>query len=224
VSVGTRGIDFTRSTLVTLALRDVGIAMPGRDPSVEMRQDAGQRLDALMEQLSASEPIWRSERQTFSTVEDTAAYTLPTTVWDIDWVATYQRAGETTRTPIYAISRRDFMLTGDRQSSSLPNSFMLERIIKDVGGQVATMTLYPPPDATGDTVEYVAYLKTGDDADWSGKWARALRYGLAIDLSAEAKVPPSRVAHFERQFETAKMELLANDNERAPVRFIPYGR
>jgi hypothetical protein len=136
---------------------------------------------------------------------------------------TYMRSGSTTRTPIRAMSRDDYMSLGDRTTEGLPSQYMVSDTLAG-----KTVTLWPVPDATGDTITYRAVLRSLDfdtganTPDFPSEWTQCLIYGLAADLAWDYG-DPAMAGQLRSIFLSEKQKLIEAGTEHGHVTFVPWG-
>lgn len=222
---GDTTFDCNRDEIVKDALSNLGAIPPNGTPTGAQLTHAARALNRLVKSIDPEgELLWRLVPRTFSTVSGTAAYTLGADVVDVDEPLNYMRSGTTARTPIMAISRDDYMQLADRTTSGLSTLFFFERALPTT----VTVTLWPVPDATGDTVSYYAYLRAQDfdtgaqTGDFPTSWLDCLVFGLTARL-APAYKQLDAAGMYEKLFQMEKDKLLRSDGERGNLRMVPFG-
>jgi hypothetical protein len=173
--------------------------------------------------------LWRVTRLTFTTTASTATYTLNATAFDVDDPVSYLATGGTTRVPLRPMSRDDFMTLPDRTTTARnPARYFIEKTLSGAGRTLLTMTLYPVPNTTADTVEYAAairakdYVTGADTSDFPSNWVRCLVYGLTAEL-APAYNQAASAMQFLQMYEAEKLRNLSDDNEKQGLVFVPFG-
>lgn len=214
----------TCEEICTDALINVGAVDPGRTAAGAMLTHARRALNRLVKSIDADGQFtWRLVRRTQVTTDGDKDFTTGTDVLDIDEPMSFIRAGATSRSPIYAMSRDDYMHITDRTSEAVPSRFLVEKTLSGI-----TVTLWPVPDATGDTIEYAAYLRALDydsgatHSDFPTKWIAALVYGLSAEL-APAYSQPQLVTVFRPLFQAERQKQLMDDTERGGLTLVPFG-
>lgn len=215
--------DVQRDELVALALADVGAIAPGETPTATMKTHAVQVLNMLVKSMDADgQYLWRITRRSATITAATASYSLAADVLDIDEPANFMVSGETTRVTVRPMTRDQYMELADRTTTGSPVFYFLEKTLTAV-----TLYLYPVPVDSG-TLEYAASLKARDmdsgtvTSDFPVKWARALRYGLAMDLCAPYR-KVDKIGAFKALFDQEKLKLLNDDTERGDIQIVPFG-
>lgn len=106
--------------------------------------------------------------QDITTVSGTGTYDLMVGTLDV-WHAIYRRDG--TDTPLWPFSRSDYHSLPDKDADGRPNQYFSER--GKVGNTTRTITLWPVPDRSGDTIKL---------------WVWARPDSVTNDISAEAPI------------------------------------
>lgn len=219
----------TRDEIISDALANVGAIGPGVDAVGVMRTHAARLLDGLVKELDVEgQFLWRTSRLTTTTLASTATVTISALALDIDEPISYLKSGTTTRVPLMAMSRDDYMSLPDRTTTATtPARYYVEKSLS--GGRTAiALYLYPVPNATGDTVEYAASLRAKDfntgatNPDFPSSWTNCLKMGLSA-LLAPVYNQAQLVTVFQPLYETAKIKLLSADNEKQGVVWVPFG-
>lgn len=165
--------------------------------------------------------LWRIVRRTTTTTDGTATFSPASDVLAIDEPMRYTRSGETSATILTAMSRDDYMRVPDRTIEGLPRQYFWEKTLTS-----RTVTLYPVPDATGDTIEYAASVRADDfDAstdtpDFPSKWTSCLVYGLTMELAPKFG-QAALVAQFKPLFEDELRRLVNDDTEHGSMILSP---
>lgn len=217
-----------RDEIIQDALANVGAVAPNGTPTGSQLAHASRALNRLVKSMDPDgEFTWRLPRRTFTTTSGTAAYTrvagnFLSDVISIDQPMTYVVSGETSRQPIQPISRDEYVLL-DRGTSGRPQFYFLERTLTTF-----SVTLWPKPDATGDTIEYTAVVRSQDfdtganTPDFPPEWTNCLVYGLS-GLIAPTYKQPQLGNMYMQQFESEKARLIQRDTEVGNVVFVPWG-
>lgn len=223
-----------RARIVQLALTNVGAIGPG---SVNPTQDAAPLvahandiLNLLVKSMDADGILtWRLTRRTLTTVANQAAYVLTDDVNDLDPPARYLVSGQTSGSVISPMSNDDYESLGDRTLTGVSNMYLVTKAIDATGLNQLTVTFYPVPANSGDSIEYQAVVRARDqntDADTLDvpqMWIRCLVLGLTADLAPAYGLDMNRVQYFATQFESERQRVLEQDGERGPVQLVPFG-
>jgi hypothetical protein len=220
----------SRDEIIADALANVGALGPGETASGAPREHAARALNRIVKALDGEGSfLWRLSRLTFATVASTATYTLSATAFDVDDPVSYLDAGGTTRVPVRPMSLDDYRFKPDRTlTASVPTSYVIEKTLSGAGRTLLTMTLYPVPDSTGDTVEYTAavrgkdYVAGADTSDFPTNWIQALVYGLTAEIAPAYNQAPLS-AQFRDMFMQEKERQLGADNEHQGLTLVPFG-
>lgn len=222
-----------RARIVQLALTNVGAIGPGAvNPTQEasaLVAHGNDVLNVLVKSMDADGIMtWRLGRQTLTTVANQAAYVLTDDINDIDPPARYTIAGQTSGSIISPMSNDDYESLGTRTLTGISNMYLITKALDATGLNQITMTFYPVPANTGDTIEYMPVTRARDqntDADTLDvpqMWLRCLVFGLSADLSL-AYGQPGMYDRFSVAFENERQRCLEQDGERGPVQLVPFG-
>ena len=219
----------TRDQIISDALANVGAIGPGEDAAGAMRDHAARALGRVTKALDAKGVfLWRVIRRTFTTVSGTAAYTPASDVLDIDEPFSYLRSGQTGRSHIRLMSRDEYTMLSDRTTAGVPSQCMVEKVLASTGQEQATVTFWPVPDASGDTIEYSAYLRGKDynagstHGDFPTKWIKCLTAGLSAELApAYGQLPLA--GYYQNVFAAELETQLTDNNERGNLILVPFG-
>lgn len=219
----------TRDEIIADALANLGAIGPGESAAGPMRDHAARALNRIVKAIDADGSfLWRFSRLTFATVSGTATYTLDATALDVDDPVSYRAAGGTSRIPLSPMSSDDFRVLPDRTTTGQPSRYLVEKTLTGAGVTLMTMTLYPVPNATSDSVEYTVsirakdYIVGSDTSDFPTNWIKCLVYGLSAELAPSYGQTPL-VKTFMQMFLAEKDAQLGSDNEKQSLIFVPFG-
>lgn len=213
-----------RDQIIADALTMVGALGPGQTPTGEQVTHAARVLNALVKSVDAEGTfLWRTVRRTLPTVASTASYTLSADVLDVDEPLRYVISGQTAGTIIRLISRKDYMSISDRTQTGVPSQCFVEKLLPNV----VSITFWPVPASTADSIEYAAYIRgadftTGSDTpDFDSRWIEPLVFGLASRL-AYSYAQPDLAPILGAQYEQRKLQVLEDGTERGAVTLVPW--
>ena len=219
----------SRDKIVSRALANVGLIGLGEDAEGALRDDAVERLNAIVKALDKEgEFLWRISRLTFTTTTATASYALNATAFAVDEPMRYTRSGETSATQIRPMTRDEYMAMADRTTPGVPSRFLTETTLTGNGRTLLTVSLWPVPDATGDTVEYAGTARAKDletgalTPDFPTSWARGLEFALTADLAPGAGQPQMQAA-YEAKAAQEIGKLVMADVEHQDLQVSPFG-
>jgi len=221
----------SRDEIIADALANVGAIGPDADGDISgpMRAHASRALNRIAKALDATgQFLWRISRATVTTTSGTASHTLVATAYDVDGPMDYKPASSATRTPIWPMSRDEYMGISDRTTSGTPSRYYLEKALSGDGVSVMTAYFWPVPDTTGDTIEYAAFLRAKDytsgaiTSDFPTNWIKCLVYGLTAEI-APTYHQPGMVAQYTALFQAERDLQLGADNEKQGLVFVPFG-
>jgi hypothetical protein len=225
----------TRDEICTDALVNLGAVAPGKDASATrtagLLTHAARALNRLVKSMdSEGQFLWRVVRRTQFVGDNdipvsgtySAGFTLLPDVLDVDEPMSFFETSATIGTPISSMSRDEFMVV-DRQTTGVPNRYYAERTIAGLA-----IYLIPLPSDQTASIEYAAFVRAADfnsgaeTPDFLQKWTACLVYGLTAELAA-AYGQPQKIQIFRDLFLSEKAKLLGDDNERGPLRLVPFG-
>lgn len=219
----------SRDEIIADALANVGAIGPGDDADGPMRAHAARALDRIVKAIDGEgQFLWRMSELTTTTVSGTASYALSALAFDVDEPINYMDSAGTSRVPLRPMTRDEYMALPDRTTTSdVPARYYIEKSISGVR-LLCTMKLYPVPNSTGDTITYVAALRSKDFStgattpDFPSNWTACLVYGLTAELA-----PAYRQFDLAMQqralYEAEKAKQLGNDNEKQATFLVPFG-
>lgn len=214
----------TRDQLITDALMKVGVVGPDATPTGSQYSHGARALNRLVKSLDPEgEYLWRVVRRTITTTSGTAAYTPAADVMTIDEPLNFKRSAGNGRSPVRVISRDDYMLIGDRTTTGAPSVVFVEKTLSSL-----TLNFWPIPDASSDTIEYAAVLRSLDystganTSDFPQEWQQALVYGLAADLAFDYG-QPELAAQLRAVFTEEKVKQRESSTETGNARLVPFG-
>lgn len=216
-----------RDDIIASALENVGALEPGgsRNNSNSPLFEAGARaLNRLVKNIDTTgKRLWRTVRRTATMTAGVDTVTLASDVLLVDDPARYTRSGETTGLQVLAMSRMDYMTLADRTTAGPSRQFFFEQTLNG-----STLKLWPVPDQTGDTLEYVAYTRAADftggsdNPDFPAEWSSCLVYGLTVELAPKF-MQTGLVQTFKPLFDQALAQLVNNDSERGNATMVAWG-
>jgi hypothetical protein len=216
----------TRDQVIAEALTNVGAIGIGdvRDSNNSTAFDvAAAALNRIAKDLDKEGAfLWRFIRRTTATTAGTASITLGTDVLVIDAPMRFTRNGQTASTQITPMARDEYMQIGDRTVRGVPSRYYVEVTLT-----TKTVYLWPTPDATSDTIEYVAVLRAKDftsgtdTPDFTQKWQSCLVYRLTMELCPKFGQREA-MGDWKALYEDEKKRLVQDDSEKGPVSFVPF--
>ena len=163
---------------------------------------------------------------TIDTVQGQAEYDLPAGVIEV-FKMVHRRTADSpdTDTPIWPMSRSDYLTIPDKDNEGRPFNYFMER--GKVGNAQRTVTLWPVPDRDDDQIVLWGIYRPEDTSglpdnigiawEWFDCYAAKLSARLAEKYAPEQW--PAKSAAGEISFNIAKQA----DRERAPVRMKMRG-
>jgi len=217
----------TRDEIIADALQNLGAIEPGgvRDATNANLFAAGERALNRVAKVIGSEGVhlWNYVRRTTTTSAGTASFVTASDVLALDGPGRYTRSGATAALQVLPMSRDDYMSLADRTIRGPSTQYYVEQALN-----TTTVYLWPVPDATGDTIEYTACVRTADftsgsdTPDFWADWVSCLVYGLTVELAA-AFSQTALIQTFKPLFDQELRRLVDSDNERGNLTLVPYG-
>lgn len=154
--------------------------------------------------------------------EGVAEYNLPVGALEA-WSVVYRKDYQDT--PVWPMARNDYMRIPNKANVGRPFNFFMER--GKVGNGQRTVTLWPTPDTTGDTLIVWCVMRPQDVTampedigiawEWFDAYAADLTARLAEKFAPELHA--GKLVLAEKAFEFAKL----SDRDRSPTRFRMRG-
>lgn len=221
---GSTNYSENRDQIISDALTKVGALGPDRTPSGAQKQHASRALNRLVKSIDPQGlKLWNVARRTFTMTQGTATYTPAVDVMAFDEPMTYTVAGQTSRSIITQMSRDDYMRISDRTQQGTPSLYFEEQTLAGL-----TVTLWPVPPGTGDTVEYACVLRVqnfdtaANTPDFPVEWTNVLVYGLAKDLAYDYGDPVLAQALLQ-EYEREKALMIQQSTEHGNLILAPWG-
>jgi hypothetical protein len=218
----------TRDEICSDALANVGAVGPGETASGQILTFAARALNRIVKAIDADgQFLWRISRATLTTTASTASYSIGATYFAVDDPMSYKPASSDTRTPIYPMTRDEYMTVSDRTITGTPNRYYVERTLSG-GRTVLVAYFWPVPDTTSDTIEYAGAARAKDydtgatTSDFPSSWTTALIYGLTAELGTPFG-QPAISAQYRQMFDNEKEKQLAADTEQMGLTLMPFG-
>src|SRR5216110_13929 len=217
----------SRDDIISSALENVGALEPGgsrNNTNSPLFEAAAKALNRLVKNIDITgKRLWRTVRRTATMAAGVDTVALASDVLLVDDPARYTRNGETAGMQVVVMSRMDYMTLGTRTSAGPARQFFFEQTL---GG--STLKLWPVPDQTGDSLEYVAYTRAADfvtganTPDFPSEWNQCLIYGLTVELAPKF-AQTGLISMFKPMYDQALADLVNNDGERGNLSLVPWG-
>ena len=221
----TSDFEQTRDEIIRDALANVGAVGPDKTPTGSQLAHAQRALNRVVKSIDpAGETLWRIVRRTTTTTATVDYFDLATDVLSIDEPMSYLYAAGGRQT-LEPWSRDEYMRCPDRTVAGVPTRFYVEKT--SITGK--RVYLWPVPDATADTIEYAAVLRSfdfdtgADTPDFPAEWTDCLVNGLSAAL-APVYLQPGLMQVFDAKFNAHLGALMQAETEHGNVVFVPFGR
>lgn len=214
----------TRDQIIKDALSKIGAIGPDQTPSGVQTNNAVRALNRIVKSIDPEAlHLWKVAERTATTTAGTQTFTPAADVMSIDEPMNYKRSGQNGRSPIRQISRDDWMNIADRTVRGVPSVFYVSETLSGI-----TVSLWPIPDASSDTVTYSAVVRSFDydtaanTSDFTQEWQMCLVYGLAADLAFDYG-QPQLAQQLRSVFMEEKGRLLESGTENGNVQLVAWG-
>lgn len=228
---GTTNWSLNRDQVITTALRKLGVLPSGFVADGNKLTDAVDSLNALVKTLQADGmPLWKLSSQTFTTVADTATYTVgPAQTVSCPKPLKVLQAFATTsdgiKIPLQIYTSYDYNELTTAPSTGTPLTlFYLP------GSTTGTIKLWPTPEDSTTTIEF-HYTSPFEDMtggtnefDFPSYWITPLIYMLAWMMAPEYGVPPNDRVQLAKEAEYWHQYALSMGSEEGSIKFRPERR
>ena len=226
---GSTDFEANRDEIIADALANLGACKPGGTPTGAQLTHAARALNRLVKSIDPSGNFtWRTVRRTLTTTAGKSIYTralgdFAADVIGIDQPMRFTQSGQTAPTILEPMSRDEFAALDRASTGRTPLRYLVERTLTTF-----SVTFWPVPTATGDTIEYAAVLRAADfddganTPDFPPEWTQALVHGLT-GLLAPTYGQASQAGFYLGLFEADRARLVQADTEHGDVRFVPWG-
>lgn len=193
-----------RDTIITSALRKLGVIELGETPDVNTVTNSAQALNLMIKQWATDGiKLWTVVEYSLPLVTSQTSYTVGPAVTNnlvadkpMKLIQAWIRNTSVTPnidTPLQIISQQEYNILGSKGSTGIANSIYL-----NPGVVSSTVYTYLTPD-TNTATNYVIHmvvqiqiqdvLLSTDIPDFPNEWMNALVWGLADQLAIEYSVP-----------------------------------
>lgn len=187
-----------RDSLITAALRKLGVIAVGQAPTTENLSDGAQALNMLVAQFrTIGMPLWARKTYTFNPVVNKAVYQIGlgkefNVPYPLHLLQAYrQDSGSTTKIEMQIIPNYNYNLY-PTSSGGIPIQISYQPFIN-----YGQLSVWPTPDTTATTtnitVIYQApfeYFNSATDTmGFPEEWYMAVVYNLAVALAPEWGIP-----------------------------------
>jgi hypothetical protein len=230
---GSTDYTLTRASVISGALRKLGVLPSGGTPSTAQTNDAAEALNVLIKAFHADGmPVWAISSYTFTVTSGTSSYTigpsktLNTAITPLKVLQAWRAAatGEV-NTPLNVYNRYDFNNLPDT-STGVPVNLYYQPI-SSAGIPTGIIKLWPEPDNSVNTIT-IDYQRPFEDMDADANhfdfppyWLQALIYNLAWALAPEYGIPPTDRSLIQKEAMYWKQEALSYGSEEGSISFQP---
>ncbi len=218
----TRGTELNIDQILTDALMQAGLLMPGQPAQESDLGFARRRLDSTVAELQTDGVFAKSVQfYELTLVAGTSLYDLPPDILDLVGDAAYIDATQTStenasgETPLTGISRGEWQALSAKGAEGRPTMYYLNRSTSPMG-----IRLWPIPDEAG-TVRFQAHYYFADSLTGSNTvdlrkfWAEYLVWQLAHNMAVAKGFPVQRCGYLKGR---------ADDFRKRARRFAKHGK
>lgn len=183
----------TRDTLITAALRKLGVLAEGQTPSAQNLADGQEAVNGAIAQLRAvGMPLWARSEYTFTPTTNT--YTIGTgmtldTVFPVKLLQAFRTDGNA-KIPMEIVSRQEFNIL-PTSNSGTPLKLNYQPYIN-----YGSVSLWPTPESTNTATITLVYQRpfqyftsASETLDFPEEWQLPLVYVTAVLLAPEWGIP-----------------------------------
>lgn len=217
-----------RDSIISAALRKLGVLSGGSSPAVYEVTNATEALNAMLKGLSAEGmPVWAIKSYTFSTVVGTPSYaigvgqTLNTPV-PLKIVQAFRGDGITySNVPINIYTDYNYNILPIVTSSGVPVNLYYQP-----QSSFGTINLWPKPSSVVSvTIRYQRpfedMVNATDELDFPSYWTEAVIYGLAARLAPEYGIPLQDRQLLQQEALALKQQALSFGTEEGSLYIQP---
>lgn len=218
-----------RDSVISAALRKLGVLSGGSPPEAYQISDATQAINAMLKSFQTDGmPVWAVKEYTFSTVPTVSSYNIGTaqtlnTPMPLKVLqANRIEAPGATNIPLEVKNHYDYNLLPVTATSGEPVSLFYQPF-----STYGTIKLWPTPsDATTSiTITYQRPFEdmviSTDDFDFPSYWTEAIIYGLASRLAPEYGIPLQDRAALRQEAEFYHNQALSYGTEEGSMFLQP---
>jgi hypothetical protein len=226
----TSSYNITAQRLIDLALIDIGVAGQAGSVDPNLRAQALDMLNLVLKQLDTKGMLqFNVTRRTQTLTSGVASYVLSNDVTDVDDPMRYTPSGSTTASQVTVMARDEYMYLPDRTLQGPVYRFFPESNFDANGITQITLSLFPVPPNTGDTLEYGAAIRMKDVTDLGQsigvpqKWLSAIVQTLAARLGPSYSLGIDRISYLNKRADEAIDAALEDSGEHGPLQLVPFG-
>lgn len=197
-------LSLTRDSIITSALRKLGILEAGASASSSQITDAAEALDIIVKSFDAAPWFKDFSKSASATASVTGSASSTILASDVAWVesATFTISG--IDYPLMLISSKEYanMAAKGREATHPSYAFVSDDLSTPV------MYVYPEPIATGNVTYWYRrkidlFDNSSDTGDFPPSWYRVLVLMLTAELSFEYRLPLEERALLEQRADKA---------------------
>jgi hypothetical protein len=224
--------ELNRDQVIKGALRLLGVISQGQTPDADQINDAAEALNVLVKAWAAEGlPLWAIKQASFTPVAGTSDYTIGIgkTIVTEEPLKLYQGWYRNTTSlidvPLILITQSRFNSLSAKSQQGTTTQIYYERL-----NGSGIIHLYLTPDATfaaNNTVHllfqrpFADFDASTDTPDFPQEWIRALKYGLADEMSMEYGLGNKDRVELKARADEYRLEALGFTQEEGSMYFSP---
>lgn len=226
----------TAGTIVTEALRKIGVVEEGTSASTAQIEDAMPALEMYLKALgNKGLQVWKVQKSSITLVASTNAYTYDVNFRYTQITDIQLRDSDGNDTPMIELSRDEYSRLNDKDLEGQPTQYWWDKAPLPGDDRVY---VWPAPDSAnaGNSealiVTGILPIEDADDStpdgtydiDLPSEWYEAVAFGLAVRLAPHHGIPVSDRRELRAEYKEILEDTLAFDRETASVYFQPDSR
>lgn len=222
---GSTNYSTTRDTLISSALRVIGVIAQGETPTTTQVTEAAEALEMLVKAWQADGmPLWATTTYNLTLTSGTGTYRFgegqtvntPKPLKIIQ--AFFHNGSSNVDIPITILTRNEWNRLGNKTTTGQPI-----QIYYDPQRVYGDLVMYPIPDTTAATAgnhitlvyqrPFEDFDTSGSEPDFPSEWFQALKFGLAEVLAPEYGVPLEQYGYLRKVAKEYKDQALSFGTE-----------
>jgi hypothetical protein len=209
--------------IVRNAMRKAGLLDEYSEPDPAQVQMGGEFLNLQLKEWQAAGKMLRQTERTTTLVDATARTTgvmpIASDTIDVEFPIALTLSSGTQTYIVNRQTRADWLTdTQSRNITGIPTHALIER------SATVAMTLFPIPDSSVVSVEYVRVklisdILVGENAEVLQRMINAVVLGLAVDFADAKNKDDAKIARLQARYEQAKAGVFIDNIEKGNIKF-----
>ncbi len=208
----------TRDELIDESYRKIGVLADGENISSEQLDTANKKLNLIIKAWEGNGIyLWTYLTETVSTVASTADYSIPSTN-GMHYIEKAYIVEDDSDVILERLSVKQYADVMEKDREGRPISFYQNT----ADGE---FTLWPVPDAVYD-IKIFGYRRlkdwevSSDTGEFPARWQIALKYGLAVELGEDYKIPLKEIQYLRGIAATEYLKATKREVDVADCNFV----